>query len=52
LSARIDADHLGHAHMSMTQNVYVARGRVHAQVADLVDRAVAEHDESAAISGE
>lgn len=38
LSARIGADHLGHAKVSMTQDVYMARGRVHAEVADLLDR--------------
>lgn len=52
LSARIGADHLGHAHVSMTQNVYMTRGRVHAQVAELLDRTVAVRSESAAISGE
>ena len=52
LSARIGADHLGHAHVSMTKNVYMTRGRVHAQVADLLDRTVALCDESAVISGE
>jgi integrase len=41
LSARIGADQLGHAQVSMTQNVYMARKRVHAQVADLLDRTVA-----------
>jgi integrase len=50
LSARIGADHLGHAHVSMTQDVYMTRGRVHAQVAELLDRTVAVRDES--ISGE
>lgn len=40
LSARIGADHLGHARISMTQDVYMARGRVHAEVADLVEQAV------------
>jgi integrase len=40
LSARIGADQLGHARVSMTQNVYMTRGRVHAQVADLLDRTV------------
>jgi integrase len=44
LSARIGADHLGHARVSMTQNVYMTRGRVHAQVADLLDRTVAASD--------
>jgi hypothetical protein len=51
LSARVGADHLGHARVSMTQNVYMTRGRVHAQVAELLDSAVAVRDESAAISG-
>ena len=42
LSARIGADHLGHAKVSMTQDRYVSRGRVHNQVADLLDRAVSD----------
>ena len=29
LSARIGADHLGHSNVSMTQDRYMARGRVH-----------------------
>ena len=45
LSARIGADQLGHARVSMTQNVYMTRGRVHAQVADLLDRTVGGGDE-------
>lgn len=40
LSARIGADHLGHAKVSMTQDTYMARGRVHPQVADMLDRAI------------
>ena len=40
LSARIGADHLGHAQVSMTQDRYMSRGRVHSQVADLLDRTV------------
>ena len=40
LSARIGADHLGHSKVSMTQDRYMSRGRVHTQVADLLDRAV------------
>ena len=40
LSARVGADHLGHAKVSMTQDRYMARGRVHAEVAALLDRAV------------
>jgi hypothetical protein len=34
LSARVGADHVGHAKVSMTQDRYV-RGRVHTEVADL-----------------
>lgn len=40
LSARIGADHLGHSKVSMTQDRYMARGRVHAEVATLLDRAI------------
>ncbi len=40
LSARIGADHLGHSNVSMTQDRYMARGRVHAEVADLLDRTI------------
>jgi hypothetical protein len=36
LSARIGADHLGHTHVSMLQDRYMARGHVHTQVADLL----------------
>lgn len=45
LSARIGADQLGHARPSMTQDVYMNRGRVHTQVADILDRAVGINDE-------
>jgi integrase len=45
LSARIGADHLGHSHVSMTQDRYMTRGRIHTQVADLLDRAVAKSGE-------
>jgi integrase len=45
LSARIGADHLGHSHVSMTQDRYMARGRIHTQVADLLDRTVGINDE-------
>ena len=41
LSARIGADHLGHARVSETQDTYMARGRVHTKVAELLDRTVA-----------
>jgi len=40
LSARIGADHLGHARPSMTQDVYMSRGKVHTQVADVLDDAI------------
>lgn len=39
LSARIGADQLGHAKVSMTQDKYMARGRVHPEVAELLDGA-------------
>jgi integrase len=44
LSAR-GADHLGHSKVSMTQDRYMTRGRVHPQVADLLDRTVAKSGE-------
>ena len=44
-SARIGADHLGHSKVSMTQDRYMSRGRVHAQVADLLDRTAAINHE-------
>jgi integrase len=40
LSARIGADRLGHAKVSMTQDRYMRRGKVHAEVAALLDRAI------------
>jgi integrase len=40
LSARIGADHLGHAKVSMTQDRYMSRGRVHTAVAELLDRTI------------
>jgi integrase len=40
LSARIGADHLGHTRISMTQDKYLARGRVHTAVADILDRTI------------
>ena len=45
LSARVGADHLGHTNVSMTQDKYMSRGRVHPQVAGLLDRAIAINDE-------
>ncbi|RAL31169.1 site-specific integrase [Rhodococcus sp. AQ5-07] len=40
LSARVGADHLGHARVSMTQDVYMARGKTHSALADVLDIAV------------
>ena len=40
LSARIGADHLGHSKVSMTQDRYMSRWRVHSEVAALLDRAI------------
>lgn len=45
MSARIGADQLGHARPSMTQDVYMSRGQVHTEVADVLDRAVGISDE-------
>lgn len=36
LSSRVAADVLGHANVSMTTDVYFARGRAHAMVADVI----------------
>lgn len=44
LSARIGADHLGHSNVSMTQDRYMTRGRIHHQVAELLDRTVGARD--------
>lgn len=44
LSARIGADQLGHTNVSMTQDKYMSRGRVHTQVADLLDRLITDSD--------
>jgi integrase len=43
LSAWIGADHLGHAKVSMTQDRYMSRGRVHHQVADLLEQTITDH---------
>jgi integrase len=45
VSAPIGADHLGHSTVSMTQDRYMSRGRVHTrvaelQVAELLDRLI------------
>lgn len=45
LSARIGADQLGHARPSMTLDVYMSRGRVHTEVADVLDRTLGITDE-------
>jgi integrase len=42
LSARIGADHLGHARVSETQDTYMARGRSHNAVAELLERAICD----------
>ena len=39
-SARIGADQLGHARPSMTQDVYMSRGKIHMQVAEALDDAI------------
>lgn len=40
LSARVGADQLGHAQVSMTQDVYMGRKVIHTEVADALDRVV------------
>lgn len=45
LSARVGADQLGHAKVSMTQDVYMSRGQVHTEVAEMLDRKVGISDE-------
>ncbi|WP_051636993.1 site-specific integrase [Rhodococcus sp. UNC363MFTsu5.1] len=45
LSARVAADQLGHAQVSMTQDVYLGRGRTHSAVADALDAAVTGRSE-------
>ena len=45
LSARIGADQLGHSRPSMTQDVYMNRGRVHTEVADILDEKLGNSDE-------
>lgn len=42
MSARVGADQLGHSKVSMTQDVYMRRGKVHAEVAALLDRAITD----------
>ena len=50
LSARIGADHLGHANVSMTQDRYMSRGRVHHPVAQLLERTIS--DEAGALNAD
>jgi integrase len=40
LTARVAADQLGHAQVSMTSDVYFGRGRVHVEAADALDGAM------------
>jgi len=40
MTARVGADQLGHRHVSMTQDVYMGRGQVHAEVAAALDRTI------------
>jgi integrase len=42
LSPRVGADQLGHSKVSMTQDVYMAQGRLHTEVAELLDRAISD----------
>lgn len=42
LSPRIGADQLGHSKVSMTQDRYMARGRVHSEVAALLERTISD----------
>ena len=41
-SARVGADQLGHAKVSMTQDRYMRRGKIHAEVAALLDHTIAD----------
>lgn len=45
LSARVGVDQLGHARPSMTQDIYMSRGRVHTEVAAALDKAIGISDE-------
>lgn len=42
MSARIGADQLGHSKVSMTQDKYMRRGKVHSEVAAMLDRTLTE----------
>ncbi|SHT37024.1 phage-related integrase [Mycobacteroides abscessus subsp. abscessus] len=39
------ADQLGHSKVSMTQDRYMVRGRVHKEVAEMLDRELGISDE-------
>lgn len=41
-SARVAADQIGHSKVSMTQDHYMVRNRVHPEVADLLDRTISD----------
>ncbi len=45
MSARVGADQLGHSKVSMTQDRYMVRGRVHKEVAEMLDRELGISDE-------
>jgi hypothetical protein len=45
LSPRVGADQLGHVRPSMAQDVYMSRGQVHTEVADVLDTAAGINDE-------
>lgn len=45
LSSRLAADQLGHARVSMTTDVYMARNQVHTEIADVLDRTIGKSDE-------
>ena len=49
---RLAAAPADEGHVPMTQDVYMTRGRVHAQVAELLDRTVAARDSTDDMSGE
>ena len=42
MSARVGADQLGHTKVSMTRDNYMARNRVHTEVAELLDRVISD----------
>ncbi|WP_374158759.1 tyrosine-type recombinase/integrase [Mycobacterium sp. G7A2] len=45
LSSRFAADQMGHARVSMTTDVYMARKQVHTEVADALDRVIGKRGE-------